>query len=255
MAAAEQDFSTAEQEPTQAISPGADPYESRSTGRSDPMMVDPAVAAAAEFDPTYSPTSRPFVSWPPTPTGPEDANSPKPSTVREARPASNPEHPPAADQPGSSEQGENTSALITLGAQGQTVADPVEDIRGRRVHDKDGADIGKVTDLLIDTEQRKVRFLEVEHGGFLGLGAKASFIPVDAISAVNVDFVSIDQSGEHIAAAPGYDPDLQDVKSYYERVSDYYGYQPYWGMGYIYPGYPNDPVDPYRGGGKFQPGD
>jgi sporulation protein YlmC with PRC-barrel domain len=149
---------------------------------------------------------------------------------------------------------ENMSALITLGTHGQTVADPAQDIRGRKVHDKDGTDIGRVTDLLIDTEQRKVRFLKVEHGGFLGLGAKASFIPVDAVSEVTPEAVTIHHSGEHVAAAPGYDPDLQDEKGYYEHLSGYYGYQPYWGMGYLYPGYRSYGADPH-GGGTFQPGD
>lgn len=155
----------------------------------------------------------------------------------------------------STEESENTSALIALGTQGQTVADPAEDIRGRKVHDKDGTDIGKVTDLLIDTQHRKVRFLKVDHGGFLGLGAKASFIPVDAISKVSADVVTIHQSGEHVAAAPGYDPELQDEKGYYGDLSGYYGYQPYWGMGYLYPGYPSYGADPYGGGGTYQPPD
>ncbi|MET3808463.1 sporulation protein YlmC with PRC-barrel domain [Nakamurella sp. UYEF19] len=155
----------------------------------------------------------------------------------------------------SSEVTDNNSALIALGTQGQTVADPVEDIRGRKVQDKDGTDIGKVTDLMIDTQQRKVRFLKVEHGGFLGLGAKESFIPVDAISAVAADVVTVDQSGEHVAAAPDYDPDLQNERGYYGNLSGYYGYQPYWGMGYTYPGYPYYGADPYRGVGTSQPPD
>jgi sporulation protein YlmC with PRC-barrel domain len=107
----------------------------------------------------------------------------------------------------------NTSALITLGSQGQTVTDPAEDIRGRNVHDKDGTEIGKITDLLIDTDEHEVRFLKVAHGGFLGLAAKASFLPVDAISTVTADVVTIGQSGGHVAAAPSYDPDLQNEKS------------------------------------------
>ena len=61
---------TAEQEPTQAISPGADLYEPESPGQSDPVMVDPAAAANAEFDPAYPPKPSPFVSWPPAPPSP-----------------------------------------------------------------------------------------------------------------------------------------------------------------------------------------
>lgn len=144
---------------------------------------------------------------------------------------------------------ENTSTLIKLGSQGQTVADPSEDVRGRKVKDKDGADIGKVADLLIDTQDRKVRFLRVEHGGIFGLGATASFIPVDAISRITTNTVYLHQSGKHVAGAPKYDPDIRDENIYYGNLSGYYGYQPYWGMGYTYPGYP------YYGRGAYQVGD
>ena len=216
---------TPQQQPTQAISPGSNPFAPKSAGRSDPMMVDPA-AAAAEF------------------TVGLDRLQQEGTTLTN--------HDPAKT---ASQIAENTSALITLGSQGQTVADPAEDIRGRKVHDEDGNEIGKVTDLLIDTDERKVRFLKMEHGGFLGLGARASFLPVDAISAVSADVVTIGQSGGRVAAAPTYDPELQNEKSYYEHLSGYYGYQPYWGMGYIYPGYPHYDAAPYLRGRAFHPGD
>jgi hypothetical protein len=47
--------------------------------------------------------------------------------------------------------------------------------------------------------------------------------------------VDIDQSGERVAAAPGYDPDLVDDRPYHASLYDYYGYAPYWGAGYTYP--------------------
>jgi len=133
----------------------------------------------------------------------------------------------------------NTAMLSRLGASGQTVADPAEDIRGRRVKDKDGDDIGQVADLLIDSQDRKVRFLRVEHGGILGFGATASFIPVDAISRITDDDVYITQPRQHVADAPGYDPDLEDEMDYYGNIYGYYGYMPFWGGGYIYPTYPH----------------
>jgi sporulation protein YlmC with PRC-barrel domain len=139
-----------------------------------------------------------------------------------------------------------SSALVTLGSQHQTVADPDQDIRGRMVIDRDGSDIGKVAELLIDTRDRKVRFLQVEHGGIFGLGAKSSFLPVDAISRITDDTVFIEASGEQVAAAPAYDPEIGD--DYYGNLSGYYGYQPYWGVGYLYPGYPYDGGLPPSGG-------
>lgn len=138
----------------------------------------------------------------------------------------------------------DTATLSKLSASGQTIANADHDIRGRKVKDKAGNEIGTVDDLLIDDEERKVRFLRVEHGGFLGFGEIKSFIPVDAITRITADDVFIDHSREHVAGAPRYDPDLVDDLKYYGSLYDHYGYSPFWGMGYTYPGIPIT-----RGGG------
>lgn len=132
-----------------------------------------------------------------------------------------------------------TGTLSRLSETGQTVASDDEDIRGRKVKDKDGEDVGHVADLLIDDAEHKVRFLLVEHGGFLGIGETKSFIPVDAITRITADDVFVDQSRDRIAGAPRYDPDVVvDEAAYYGDVYGYYGYLPFWGPGYLYPGYP-----------------
>ena len=134
---------------------------------------------------------------------------------------------------------EDNATLSKLSDSGQTVADAAEDIRGRKVKDKDGSDIGRVDDLLIDDRERKVRFLRVEHGGVLGFGETKSFIPVDAITRITKDNVYINHSRDHVAKTPRYDPDLVNELSYYGRVFGHYGYMPFWEAGYIYPAYPS----------------
>ncbi|MGI8869847.1 MAG: PRC-barrel domain-containing protein [Mycobacteriales bacterium] len=134
---------------------------------------------------------------------------------------------------------QNNATISKLSDSGQTVAPSGEDIRGRTVKDKDGKDLGKVHDLLIDDAEHKVRFLLVEHGGFLGLDETKSFIRVDAITKITADEVSINHTGEHVVAASPYDPDLIDDRGYHSTVYDPYGYGPYWGVGYMYPGYLN----------------
>ncbi|RST15983.1 PRC-barrel domain containing protein [Streptomyces sp. WAC05374] len=120
----------------------------------------------------------------------------------------------------------------------RTVASSEEDVRGRKVCGAAGDDLGTVEDLLIDEEEGKVRFLLVGHGGFLGIGEKSSFVPVDAVTRVTEDRVYVDRSREHVAGAPAYDPGLVDETSYYGQVYDHYGYGPFWGPGYVYPGFP-----------------
>jgi uncharacterized protein YrrD len=131
----------------------------------------------------------------------------------------------------------NTHSLSKLGDTQLTVATSSEDIRGRTVKDKDGNDVGKVEDLLIDDSDHKVRFMQVESGGFLGMGETKSFIPVDAITRISDDEVRINQSREHVAGAPHYAPDLAQ-RDYYGSLYDYYGHAPFWGVGYTYPDYP-----------------
>jgi sporulation protein YlmC with PRC-barrel domain len=129
----------------------------------------------------------------------------------------------------------DSATLYVLGERGQTVDGSANDVRGRQVKDKNGDGIGKVSDLLLDEQEEKVRFLLVEHGGFLGFGQTKSLIPVDAVTKITEDDVWVDQSRERVAAAPGYDPALVDDRQYHDSIYTYYGYGPYWGAGYMYP--------------------
>jgi sporulation protein YlmC with PRC-barrel domain len=65
-----------------------------------------------------------------------------------------------------------------------TLAHTAEDIRGRKVLDASGSDIGHVSALFIDRGERKVRTLEIRAGGFLGLGDRHFLLPEEAITSV-----------------------------------------------------------------------
>lgn len=133
------------------------------------------------------------------------------------------------------------ATLRRLGDSDLTVANEAEDVRGRKVLDNRGDEAGTVDGILIDEPERKVRFLEVGSGGFLGIGKKKVLIPVDAVTRVDDEYVHIDKDREHVVSGPGYDPELMeepDNPSYYAGVYGHYGYVPHWGAGYIYPGYP-----------------
>ncbi len=120
----------------------------------------------------------------------------------------------------------------------RTVADPAEDIRGHRVVDSAGTDLGTVAELLVDEDEFKVRFLEIASGGFLGIGRDKTYLPVDAIRSITDDTVTIDQTRDFVANAPEYDPAMVRDRDSYSSLLDYYGYGPYWAPGYAYPAYP-----------------
>ncbi len=133
--------------------------------------------------------------------------------------------------------GNKAATLLRLSETGLTVSFPEEDVRGRKVLDRTGEELGTVDDLLVDDVEHKVRFLEVGSGGILGLGEQKVMIPVDAISRIADDAVRVDQDRERVAGAPHYDPAITR-DTYWEEVYGYYGYGPYWAPGYVYPAYP-----------------
>ncbi|MET3720351.1 MULTISPECIES: PRC-barrel domain-containing protein [unclassified Arthrobacter] len=133
---------------------------------------------------------------------------------------------------------DETHQLVKLSDTDRTVALGQEDVRGYSVKSRDGEDIGSIEDLLIDPVNDKVRFLIVASGGFLGIGKDHAFIPVDAVTGISVDEVTVDRTREHIAGAPEYAPELSSTRAYQEAVFGHYNYAPYWSAGYLYPGYP-----------------
>jgi sporulation protein YlmC with PRC-barrel domain len=135
-----------------------------------------------------------------------------------------------------------TRTLQPLSESDLMVADPAEDIRDRTVFDRNGDEVGRVDDLLIDGEESKVRFIRLGAGGFLGIGEDHFLIPVDAITGIDERGVHIDQTREHVAGGPKYQPELATDVDYYGDVYGHYGYGPYWGTGYAYPAYPYYPA-------------
>jgi len=81
--------------------------------------------------------------------------------------------------------------LIRLGDSDFVSANPDDDLRGKAVYDAQGQRIGSVSDLYIDRQDREVRYLEVGAGGFLGIGEKNYLVPVEAVTEVAEDRVTI----------------------------------------------------------------
>jgi sporulation protein YlmC with PRC-barrel domain len=128
-------------------------------------------------------------------------------------------------------------SLIQLGSSNLSLADMSQDVRGHKMIDARGHEIGHVDDLFIDEIEKKVRFVQVAAGGFLGLGETKFLVPVDVISRIDEDGVHIDRDRQHVASSPPYDPKLVD-KPYLDDLYRYYGYAPFWTMGYSNPPFP-----------------
>ncbi len=120
--------------------------------------------------------------------------------------------------------------LVKLEDSGFVLEDRAQDLRGLVVYDRDGKEIGSVEGLYVDTEERAVRFLDVGAGGFLGLGEKHFMIPVEAVTDVGEEGVTIEHGREKVTGSPPFDTDVVPPTTDYQRdVYGYYGYAPAWG--------------------------
>ena len=118
--------------------------------------------------------------------------------------------------------------LVRLSDSGLALEDLAQDVRGLDVYDNDGDRIGTVEDLYADAQERKVRFLDVAAGGFLGLGEKRFLIPVEAVSEVRQDggVVVVEQKRRKVAESPLFEADVVPQPPYQDELYKYYGYLP-----------------------------
>jgi sporulation protein YlmC with PRC-barrel domain len=132
------------------------------------------------------------------------------------------------------------AGFVRLGETNLTVAEPKDDIRGRKVTDHAGDEMGKVKSLFVDEDAKQVRFFEMESGGLFGFGSETRLIPLEAIETVTEDEVRVDAAREHVQRSPIYDPEVTYDERYYGDVYGYYGFAPYWGAGPPYPPHSRD---------------
>lgn len=94
---------------------------------------------------------------------------------------------------------------------------PEQDIRGKDVYVLDGKQIGSVDDLYIDRQARKVRFLEIGAGGFLGIGEKHFLVPVEAVTEVGEARVTIEPGRRKAVGSLPFDTTVVAPITNYQR--------------------------------------
>lgn len=117
--------------------------------------------------------------------------------------------------------------LVKLSDTDLVLENPAHDVRGRAVYSNAGEEIGKVEDLYVDEDARKVRFLDVGAGGFLGVGEKHFLVPVGAISEVAEDRLVVDESREKVLSSPPLDTGVAPGGQQQYDVNTHYRELPY----------------------------
>lgn len=100
-------------------------------------------------------------------------------------------------------------------------------LTGDRVVNRQGENLGKIEDIMLDTTNGTVAYAVLSFGGILGIGDKLFAIPWEALQLdpVNKQFV-LDIDKERLESAPGFDkdhwPDMADLR-WSDEVRSFYG--------------------------------
>jgi len=121
------------------------------------------------------------------------------------------------------------SAAQMLSRMGRAFA--TNDILGVHVENPQGEVLGRISDLIVDSQGR-VDLVVLSHGGFLRIGEKDTAVPFNALRYDQTGKrLTLDISKEQLAAAPTFKmTDLSDQKRA-EEIYRYFGQQPYWSEG------------------------
>ncbi|AKB68790.1 PRC-barrel domain-containing protein [Methanosarcina mazei] len=103
-------------------------------------------------------------------------------------------------------------------------------IKGDKVINTEGEDLGKIEELMIDLDDGRVGYAVLSFGGFLGMGDKLFAIPWKALSLkVHEHAFVLNIPKDVLKDAEGFDKDRWPLtRDSLFRTYTYYGYQPYW---------------------------
>ena len=98
-------------------------------------------------------------------------------------------------------------------------------IIGDKVENKEGENIGKIKDIMLNTNTGQVQYFIIEFGGFMGFGEKLFAVPFSALklNTREHDFI-LDVEKEFLETAPGFDKDhWPETNGHYFDVNSYWG--------------------------------
>jgi sporulation protein YlmC with PRC-barrel domain len=110
---------------------------------------------------------------------------------------------------------------------------PASTIKGEKVTNMAGEDLGKIDDIMIDQENGKIAYAVISFGGFLGMGDKQFAIPWEAISEGQEGYAfTLKVNKEILEKSEGFDKaKLPLTRDQLTKTYAYYGNKPYWESG------------------------
>jgi hypothetical protein len=114
--------------------------------------------------------------------------------------------------------------LVKMSASDFVLKDRSWDLRGRKVYDQNGQEIGEVEDLYAGRGEQRVHFLSASAGGTLGLGKKHFLIPMEAVDEASTDRVELRHDRDTVTNAPEFAEETHPDRGYQRAVYRHYGY-------------------------------
>jgi hypothetical protein len=107
----------------------------------------------------------------------------------------------------------------------------MSEILSSSVKNLEGDYLGRITDLVVDSQGRVV-FAVLSHGGFLGMGGTTVAIPFEALTFNPMGkHFALDITRERLNSAPAFSMRDLTHEKWAEDVYRYFGRQPYWTEG------------------------
>ena len=105
-------------------------------------------------------------------------------------------------------------------------------IIGEAVTNPQDENLGKINELVIDSESGAISYAVLSFGGFLGMGDKLFAVPWQAFEVHPTEYkLILNVDKELLKNAPGFDkdrwPDFSD-RAWGAGIHKYYGYPTYW---------------------------
>jgi sporulation protein YlmC with PRC-barrel domain len=104
-------------------------------------------------------------------------------------------------------------------------------LKGERVHNYAGEDLGKVDDLVLDLGSGRIAYVIISLGGFLGIGDKLFAVPWELFAERPGEprlFLDVDR--QMLVDAPSFErskwPDMGDAWA--AAIHSHYAQKPYW---------------------------
>ena len=106
-------------------------------------------------------------------------------------------------------------------------------VTGDSVVNRQGEDLGKIEEIMLDIDEGRVAYAVLSFGGFLGIGDKLFAVPWKALRLdAGKDRFILDTPKEKLEKAPGFDksdwPNFAD-RSFGQQIHDHYAVPAYWG--------------------------